>query len=253
MDIVMIGTGNTASVLGRKLVKAGHRIIQVYGRDSAEASALAYELGTESTNYWNVVNKNAGLYILAVSDIGIEEVVRELRLKDKTVVHTAASVPMEILKSTGGQYGVFYPLQTLKKEVTKLPDIPLLINASDATTLDLLDELGHSISKNVLQASDETRMKLHLAAIMVNNFTNHLYVLAEAYCKKEGLDFGLLLPLIKETASRIENLSPSQLQTGPASRGDKATMDKHLELLETHPQLQKFYQLFSESIAGSRQ
>ncbi|HYO21805.1 MAG TPA: NAD(P)-binding domain-containing protein, partial [Flavisolibacter sp.] len=84
MDIVIIGTGNTATILGRKLKKAGHNFVHVFGRNSTEASELAYELDTESTNYWNVVNKNADLYILAVSDIAVEEVFQELRLADKT-------------------------------------------------------------------------------------------------------------------------------------------------------------------------
>ena len=92
MDIVIIGTGNTATVLGRKLNAAGHTIVQVFGRDTSAASALAYELNTESTNYWNVINRNADIYILAVSDIAIEEILKELRWPDKTIVHTAASV-----------------------------------------------------------------------------------------------------------------------------------------------------------------
>lgn len=252
MNIVIIGTGNTATVLGRKLRKAGHRIVQVFGRDSKAASELAYELGTESTNYWNVVNRTADLYILAVSDIAVEDVFAELQLSDKTVVHTAASVPLNVLRGKTEHYGVLYPLQSLKKEVRHLPDIPILIDAGDKETLDLLDVLAHSISSHVYTASDEMRAKLHLAAVMVNNFTNHLYALVEAYCKEEGLDFYLLLPLIKETALRLDEISPAKTQTGPAVRNDTVTIDKHLALLEKYPQLSKLYELFTESIKQSR-
>lgn len=252
MNIVIIGTGNTATVLGRKLRRAGHRIVQIFGRDSKAASELAYELGTESTNYWNVVNRSADLYILAVSDIAVEEVFQELQLADKTVVHTAASVPLDVLKGKTEHYGVLYPLQSLKKEVPHLPDIPILIDAGDKETLDLLDVLAHTISSHVYKASDETRAKLHLAAVMVNNFTNHLYALVENYCIEEGLDFYLLLPLIKETALRLDEISPAKTQTGPAVRNDTATIDKHLALLQQHPQLKKLYELFTESIRQSR-
>lgn len=251
MNIVIIGTGNTASVLGKKLKKAGHNILQVFGRKSKEASALAYELGTESTNYWNVVNRNADLYILAVSDIAVEEVFHELQLTNKTVVHTAASVSKEVLKDGSEHYGVLYPLQSLKKNSGYLPEIPVIIDASDEQTLAMLGVLAHSISDRVVEAGDETRVKLHLAAVMVNNFTNHLYALVEKYCKDEGLDFYLLLPLIKETAARLDSLPPSKSQTGPAVRGDKATIEKHLALLEKHPQLKKIYALLSESIRQS--
>jgi predicted short-subunit dehydrogenase-like oxidoreductase (DUF2520 family) len=252
MDIVIIGTGNTATVLGKKLVSAGHRILQVYGRDNKEASSLAYELGTESTNYWNVVNRNADLYILAVSDIAIEEIFQELHLADKTIVHTAASVSKNILKEGSGHFGVFYPLQSLKKEVGHLPEMPIIIDASDKPTMEMLEGLGHSISDRVVEAGDEMRVKLHLAAVVVNNFTNHLFALTEAYCKEEGLDFNLLLPLIKETAARLSNTSPSSTQTGPAARNDQPTIEKHLVLLQKYPQLQNVYQLFTESIGQSR-
>src|SRR3982750_3565047 len=170
MDIVIIGTGNTATVLGRKLKAAGHRIVQVYGRDSSAASQLAYELGTESTNYWNVVYRDADLYILAVSDIAIEEILEELQLPDKTIVHTAASVSKDVLKNSAHHFGVFYPLQSLKKELRHLPEIPIIIDANDDATLKELETLAQSISDKVVEAGDEQRMKLHLAAVIVNNF-----------------------------------------------------------------------------------
>ncbi|MGV3658452.1 MAG: NAD(P)-binding domain-containing protein, partial [Chitinophagaceae bacterium] len=44
MEIVLIGTGNTANILGHKLKAAGHHIVQIYGRNEHEASELAYEL-----------------------------------------------------------------------------------------------------------------------------------------------------------------------------------------------------------------
>ena len=252
MEIVIIGTGNTATVLGRKLKAAGHRIVQVFGRDSTEASELAYELGTESTNYWNVVNREADIYILAVSDIAIGEILEELHLPDKTIVHTAAAVSKNILKNSSSHFGVFYPLQSLKKDVGHLPDIPVIIDAGDEATMKELDTLAHSISDKVVEADDEQRLKLHLAAVFCNNFVNHLYVLAEDYCKNEGIDFDLLIPLIKETASRLEEVSALQSQTGPAIRNDRDTINKHLELLNSYPQLKKMYELFTESIYSSR-
>ena len=252
MKIVIIGTGNTATVLGRRLKAAGHKIAQVFGRDSMAASRLAYELGTESTNYWNVVNRDADIYILAVSDIAVGEVVKELRLPEKTIVHTAASVSKDILKNVSGHYGVFYPLQSLKKEIAHLPEIPIIIDAGDETTLHELDVLAHSISGQVSEAGDEQRLKLHLAAVFCNNFVNHLYALAEQYCQKEGIEFQLMLPLIKETATRLEEVSPARLQTGPAVRNDRNTIEKHLALLENHPRLKKIYELLTESISNSR-
>ena len=248
MEIVIIGTGNTATVLGRKLAAAGHEILQVYGRDAAAASELAYVLNTESTNYWSVVNRSADVYLLAVSDIAIEEIVKELQLPDKTIVHTAASVSKNVLKKAG-HYGVFYPLQSLKKSSDHLPDTPIIIDASDEETFQLLENLAGSISDKVMKGDDDKRLKLHLAAVLCNNFVNHLYTLTKEFCQKEQIDFDLLLPLIKETALRLDEMPPAEAQTGPAIRNDRATINSHLQLLEKYPEIKQLYSVFSASIS----
>ena len=215
MEIVIIGTGNTAAVLGRKFKAAGHHIVQVFGRNASAASALAYELETESTAYWSVVNRQADIYILAVSDIAIEEMISALQLPDKTIVHTAASVSKDVLQRATTHYGVLYPLQSLRKNTPYLPDIPIIIDASDAQTFENLTVLAGSISEQVIVAGDEQRAKLHLAAVFCNNFVNHLFTLMQEYCKAEGLDFELLKPLIRETALRIESLAPGRCTNRP--------------------------------------
>ncbi len=253
MDIVIIGSGNVAAVLGRKFKAAGHTISQIYSRNNVAASALAYEFDTESTNYKSMIHKTADVYLIAVADDAINDVVTELRLPGKVVAHTAASVPKEILKTVTEHYGVFYPLQSLRKEMTDLPDIPIFFDGSDDIAKMKLESLAHSIAKvKVVQANDNDRLKLHVAAVVVSNFTNHLYTLAEDYCLKEGLDFKQLLPLIEETALRIKNTSPKLAQTGPAIRHDKETIQKHIELLKNHPQLKNLYVLLTESIQQAK-
>lgn len=249
MDIVLIGSGNVAAVLGRKFKAAGHTILQIYSRNASAASSLAYEFDSESTNYKSMIHKTADVYLIAVADDAIDDVIAELRLPGKVVAHTAASVPKEILKTVTEHYGVFYPLQSLRKEMTELPDIPVFYDGSDDIVKMKLEQLAHSIAKvKVVLANDADRMKLHVAAVVVSNFTNHLYVLAEKYCQQEGLDFKQLLPLIEETALRIKNTSPKLAQTGPAIRHDKETIQKHIEILKNHPRLKNLYVLLTESI-----
>lgn len=250
MDIVIIGSGNVAAVLGRKFKSAGHQIVQIYSRNASASSALAYEWDTESTNYKSLINPNADVYIIAVSDDSIDDVVDNLKLPGKVVAHTAASVPMEILKTVSLHYGVFYPLQSLRKEMTKLPEVPIYFDGSDEKAKQTLEALAHTIADDhVVQAGNDQRLKLHVAAVIVSNFTNHLYVIAEDYCRKEKLDFNQLLPLIEETALRVKDISPRLAQTGPALRNDKDTLDQHIKLLEAHPYLKTIYELFTASIA----
>lgn len=116
-----------------------------------------------------------------------------------------------------------------------------------------MEQLANSISSGkVAEAGDDARLKLHVAAVLVSNFTNHLYSLAEDYCHKEGLDFKQLLPLIEETALRIKNISPKKAQTGPAIRQDSETIHKHLDLLKPYPQLKNLYVLMTESIQQAK-
>ena len=189
------------------------------------------------------------VYIIAVADTAIDDLVADLKLPGKVIAHTAASVSKEVLKNVSAHYGVFYPLQSLRKEMTRLPDIPVFFDGNDEIAKAKLSSLAYSISPaQVATAGDEQRMKLHVAAVIASNFTNHLYTLAEEYCRKEGLDFKQLIPIIEETAIRIRSVSPAQAQTGPAIRHDKETLEKHLHLLKDHPRLKNIYLLLTESI-----
>jgi predicted short-subunit dehydrogenase-like oxidoreductase (DUF2520 family) len=249
MDIVILGSGNVAAVLGRKFKAAGHNILQVISRNASAASKLAYEWDTESSNYPSIAKPNADIYIIAVSDDAIDDVINNIKLPKKVVAHTAASVSKDILKTVTDHYGVFYPLQSLHKDDMTPPEAPIFFDGSDEFTKKKLESLANSISpQHVSQAGDDARPKLHVAAVFVNNFTNHLYALAENYCKKEGINFKELFPLIEETVTRLKDISPSKSQTGPALRNDQETIQKHLVLLESHPEMKNVYEFLSSSI-----
>lgn len=249
MELVIIGTGNAAAVLGRKFVRAGHHIAQVVGRNAKSASALAYEWHTVSTNYQGPVTRKADVYIVAVTDDAIDDIAAGLRLPGRIVAHTAASVPKEILKDISEHYGVFYPLQRLHADTAALPEAPVFVDASDSFTRTVLEKLARSIAgEKVTQASGDTLLKLQVASVLVSQFTNHLYALAEDFCIKQGIDFKQLEPLILETAASIGNMSPKKAQTGPAIQHDAEMIRKHLDLLKEMPELQDLYLQMTESI-----
>jgi predicted short-subunit dehydrogenase-like oxidoreductase (DUF2520 family) len=139
-------------------------------------------------------------------------------------------------------------LQTLRKEQIHIPEIPFLVDGNTADDLALVQDFAGTLSSRVLVADDATRLKMHVAAVFASNFTNHLYVLAEEFCRNEKMEFSLLLPLIEETARRLEELPPQASQTGPAIRNDKETMQRHLQVLADHPALKKIYEQLTESI-----
>jgi predicted short-subunit dehydrogenase-like oxidoreductase (DUF2520 family) len=248
LRIVIIGTGNVATILGKRFLAADHEIVQVCGRNLLHAEELADVLQAAATTDLTQPDATADLYVIAVSDVAIATVAAGLRLDKKLVVHTAGSVSKDILSVCSKNYGVLYPLQSLRGELNELPDIPFLVDGNTNDDLALITEFAGTLSNQVQQAGDEQRLKLHVAAVIVSNFTNHLYALAKAYCLHEQLDFTLLLPLITAVAERLYDHEPAAVQTGPAVRNDQATIQKHLELLQQHPALKALYGSFTESI-----
>lgn len=242
MRVIILGSGNVATVLGKRIHAAGHEIIQVYSRQAEHARQLAQKLDAGYTDQYDQLSREAELYIACLSDSALYPLSKELILSKGLLVHTAGSVPMDVLKECSKNYGVLYPLQSLRKEMETIPEIPFFIESNTADDLCLLQEFAGTLSNSVSIADSATRMKWHIGAVIASNFVNLLYTLAETYCKKEGLDFQHLLPLIGETALRLQHASPADLQTGPAVRNDQVTIEKHVEVLSaTDPTLASKY------------
>jgi predicted short-subunit dehydrogenase-like oxidoreductase (DUF2520 family) len=246
MNVILIGSGNVATILGKRLQTAGHRILQVMSRNLAHAEVLAKVLGAEAVTS---PRRDADLYVMATGDEAIYAIAGTLRLDSALVVHTAGSVPIGALSPISTRYGVLYPLQSLHKEVDAGVAIPFLIDGAGTGVRDTLWALAGQLSNSVRICTDQERLFFHIGAVIVNNFPNYLYTLTDAYLAEEGLDFKLLLPLLTETVRRLDKIPARSVQTGPAVRGDRATMALHRELLEGYPELRHWYELFSINIA----
>ncbi len=247
--IVLIGAGNVATQLSFTLQKAGHTIVQVYSKHPSSAIALSKSLKCAYTDSLKAIDKTADIYIIAVKDDAIAEVAKQLNLKDKIVVHTSGSVELNVLKPVTKNYGVFYPLQTFSKtNKINFKGVPVCLEAGNIATLNTLVSLAGSISNNVQKINSEQRRIIHLAAVFACNFSNHLYAIAENILIYNDLSLDILKPLIEETAKKIKYASPSKVQTGPAIRNDKRTMDNHLKMLKYNNSYQQLYKLLSKSI-----
>jgi predicted short-subunit dehydrogenase-like oxidoreductase (DUF2520 family) len=253
MKIVLLGSGNVATHLGHALKAAGHVILQVWSRSLSNAEELAGSLSAASTNEIEALDNTADIYILSVKDDAIGEVASSFSFKGKLLVHTSGTASID---SLGGEWinkGVFYPLQTFSKQkAADLSSVPLLLEGSTEEVTTQLKELAGSISRVVRSASSAQRAAIHVAAVFACNFSNHLYSISKSLLEKEGLDFKLLLPLIKETADKVQSLNPEDAQTGPAIRNDQLSIEKHKKYLEMSPDLLQLYTLMTDSIIGSK-
>ncbi len=251
MKIGLIGLGNAGSQLARVLHRKHLGLVAIFSRDYDKVSQTGKRKRIFYTNDLADFPKDLDLYILAVPDDVIGEVAATLShlVEGGRVVHISGSQPSTVLAPYFERHGVFYPLQTMTKgRRIKFQDVPILITTpDDELRQDLLD-LAHKISNHVHIISDEERAWLHIAAVIVNNFTNHLYALAEKITDARDLPFDLLRPLILETAQKVQKLDPQKAQTGPAARGDQETIDRHLQKLENYPDILKVYQVLSDSL-----
>jgi len=249
LQIVIIGTGNVASHLFKAISNSKEaKNVQIYGRK--QSSLQQFEKKTSvTTDLTNI--KEADLYIIAVNDDAVYEVSRLIKNKNGLVVHTSGSISINVLPSE--RKGVFYPLQTFSKDrAIDFSVVPICLEANSDNDLKLLRTLAQTLSDSVFTINSEQRKKLHLAAVFVNNFTNHFYQIGEKICADEAIPFDILKPLISETSQKISDMSASQAQTGPAKRNDIETMQAHLDMLK-NPLHKKLYQLLSESIRISHE
>jgi predicted short-subunit dehydrogenase-like oxidoreductase (DUF2520 family) len=248
MKIVIIGAGNVATVLGKLFVQKGHAVAQVISRNAEQATLLAQQLDAVAATDLSAIDLTADLYMVSVSDAAIAGIATQLQPGDRLVVHTAGSVDKSVLQQTTASYGVLYPLQSLRKEMEQIPAIPLFVEGSNKATEERLLAFAKTLSAQVTVADSAQRLKLHVAAVMVSNFTNYLYAQAEQFCMQENVPFNFLKPLIEETALRLRDHSPAAVQTGPAMRNDRPTLEKHEALLTKYPDLQQLYRQLTEGI-----
>ena len=247
--IVFIGSGNLATQLAVALAERQYPILQIYSRTENAAALLAEKVKCSYTINIGDLDKNADIYICALKDDVLPEVLSHASLENKLVIHTAGSLPMDVLSPFTSRYGVFYPLQTFSKNKrVDFSKIPVFVESNNDDDLQIIKSLAGSISGAVYEASSAQRQALHLAAVFACNFVNHFYAIAAGLVEKSDFPFHILLPLIVETAGKIQTITPREAQTGPAIRDDRKVIDKHLNLLETDKTTQQLYKLISEHI-----
>lgn len=248
ISVVIVGTGNVSQNLFQAFQNLKEAtVIQVVGRHK---KGLAYfePYCKVSTDFDSILPSD--LYVIAVSDNAIEDVSAKISFVKGLVVHTSGGTPMGILKHNK-RNGVFYPLQTFTKgKQLDFKSVPICLEASNEEDLNILLELGQSLSDTVEIVSSKSRSILHLSAVFVNNFTNYLYTIGEEICEQHQLDFNLLKPLVLETAEKLSSLSTKDAQTGPARRGDQKTLHHHLSLLKQQ-QHREIYKLMSNTIKAT--
>ena len=249
MKIILIGAGNLATRLALALQAKGLAPEWVYSRTEESARRLSEQLPhSHYTTRLDSLPTDGDLYIFAVKDSVLPQLLSAMPANAGLWVHTAGSVDREVFRPYTNRYGVFYPMQTFSKErAVDFDDIPFFIEANSEADTARLHDLAARLSGKVYRADSEQRKYLHLAAVFACNFTNHLYALCDRILQEHNLPFEAMLPLIRETAAKVADMSPFDAQTGPAIRYDQNIIAKQ-EAQLTDPTMREIYTLLSRSI-----
>jgi len=241
--IVLFGTGKVASHIGTALLKSGQNILQVYGRDKVKTKNLADQLNAVPIRKFEALDPAADLLLLAVKDDALTSIISGLDAGGAVVAHTSGTVNI-----SGA--GVLYPLQTFSQgRNVDLSKVPFFVHADDIVTEELLLELAAAIGSKAVKMDNDQRKLLHLCAVFVNNFSNHMMTLAKHLLDRENLSWDYLQPLIEETFAKLREMDPEKSQTGPARRNDIEVLAAHQHLLESmYPEGKELYEVISKSI-----
>jgi len=242
MRISIIGSGNVATHLALALFNRGHVIGQIWSRDITHAKMLSDRVQAQPINDLSQLDTNAYVYILAISDDALYEVAPTLRLGDSLVLHTSGATPIDVLKTSSSRYGVLWSPQTFVRDVAlDYGELPFCIEGNTPQVEEDIKEFIGMISTHIYHTDFQQRQYLHLSAVLVNNFTNCLYGMAQQICGEHDIPFEILHPIITTTAQKVRWGDVRFQLTGPAIRKDKKTLQAHRALLADDPQLLKLY------------
>lgn len=249
MTYALIGSGNVAWLIASRMLSAGHNCVGVWGRNYAATEALCQAYYLPRLASLRDLADGPDAVILAVNDGAIGEVADSLSLRHSTLIHTSGAVSMQVLDGRSLNRGVVWPVYSIRK--TSLPEhryFTALIEANNVDALETVRAVAKAICDTAYEASSEQRQSLHLAAVMGNNFVNHLLGIATEISKTQQVPISILQPLIEQTITNLRTKDPYETQTGPAKRGDTVTMQRHMEMLSTHLEWQEVYKALSASI-----
>ena len=255
MTITLLGAGNVATSLAPALIRAGHRLHEIYSRRLSSAQQLSASLPTAVPCTDSLEHlMPSDCYIYSLTDNALPKVIAMLsehadtHLRQALHLHTAGSVPLSVFPDSWEHTGILYPFNSFsKQEVLPFEKVPLLIESNDAVTLGRIRTLAESLTPMVYDADSAQRGHVHLAGNLVNCFGNCLAKMAQEQLDTAGIPSDILVPLMQQTVDKLRRLSPAEAQTGPARRRDTDTLSKHLALLESE-QDRQIYRLLTEKI-----
>jgi predicted short-subunit dehydrogenase-like oxidoreductase (DUF2520 family) len=214
-SVRIIGPGRAGTSLALALTNVGWDVAPMLGRrDDLGDAAMGVQL-----------------LVLATPDDLIAEVAGQVGVVPTTVVaHLSGSRGLDEL-GDHPRKAAFHPLVSLP---TPEVGAKRLIGAWYAVAGDVLaDKVVAALGGRAFPLDDDDRAIYHAAAAIASNHLVALLGQVERLAERVDVPFDAYLDLARSTLDNVVTLGPRKALTGPAARGDEATLRRHLRALPT--------------------
>jgi predicted short-subunit dehydrogenase-like oxidoreductase (DUF2520 family) len=238
----IVGAGAVGTALGVALARAGWPVAAVASRDRERRERFrALVPGARAFAEATALLDEVELIILAVPDDALPGLAGGLRMYGgQAMIHTSGALGAEVLApamAAGTQIGAFHPLVAfadLELAVAALHGATVAIEGDDQLA-DLLARMAEAIGATAVRLSPGTKAAYHAAAVLAaGGFIALLDAIAELG-RLAGLNeagsLAIYGPLIEGTLANARALGIARALTGPMTRGDIGTVDRHLAAL----------------------
>jgi predicted short-subunit dehydrogenase-like oxidoreductase (DUF2520 family) len=238
----IIGAGAVGTALGAALHRAGWPVAAVASRDEARRRRFkALVPGVRAFAEAPAILDEVELIILTVPDDAIEQLAGELRLYGgQALVHTSGVLGAEVLepaRAAGTQVGAFHPLVAFadtERAIEAFRGATVAIEGDDQLA-SLLADMAGVLGATAVRLAPGSKAAYHAAAVLAaGGFVALLDAIAELG-RVAGLDepgaLAVYGGLIEQTLGNARALGIRAALTGPMTRGDVGTLERHLEAL----------------------
>ena len=241
----IVGAGAVGTALGVALSRAGWPVAAVASRDAGRRERFRSLVpGARGFAEAEAILDEVELVILAVPDDALPALAGRLRLySGQAMIHTSGALGAEVLEpamAAGTQVGAFHPLVAfadVELSVSALRGATVAIVGDDQLA-GLLAGMAEAIGATAVRLAPGTKAAYHAAAVLAaGGFIALLDAIAELG-RVVGLDeqgsLAIYGRLAEQTLANARALGIGRALTGPITRGDVGTLDRHLETLRQH-------------------
>lgn len=214
MDFRIVGPGRAGSSLRRALEATGWRCAGTLGRDDDPGDAAV----------------GADLVVLAVPDDAIASVARSIEPGPAVLLHLSGVSTLDRLEPHPRR-GSVHPLVSMPDVVTgaeRLLAGATFAIAGDAMARRLVEQLGGT----AIEVADDRRVVYHAAAAVASNHLVALCGQIERLAAAAEVPASIYWELMARSLDNVRSSGPADALTGPAARGDLATLAAHTRSID---------------------